>query len=203
MNKLEFIGLKFDNPVWNEIGLLIKDKYSPYINFDKCIEMGFPNGFESECHCTLLYNKTYNYGPNFTFTKLKFGSEFRNEFNKLINKSGYNKELILNPVIIDTFDNEDSRVIKINLENSNMYPEMKSIHSELEKLCEEPSTYSDYKAHLTLTYFKSDTSDDVIEILKSELFEFYKDYLFKFNLKSLMFSSTSVTSDFKQVIDLI
>jgi hypothetical protein len=154
MDKYTFIGLNFNTPRWSVIGNYTKSNMLDYINFDKCMDMGLKNGFEDECHCTLLFSNIYTKGVNWIVYYLVHHCS--DQIKQL-----FNTKFELKDPIIDTFDNEDSRVLKINLTNCNLYPIMKSINDSLKEVLG-GGNYDGYSPHMTITYLKPDTPDDVI-----------------------------------------
>lgn len=158
-DKHTFIGLIFSAPRWNAIGNYVKSNMLNYINLNKCIDNGLKNGFENECHCTLLYSNIYTRGVNWIVYYLIH--HCKDQIKQL-----FNTKFELKDPIIDTFDNEDSRVLKINLTNCNLYPIMRSINDKLKEVLD-GGDFIGYNPHMTITYLKPNTPDDVISEFRS------------------------------------
>lgn len=163
MIKVDFIGLMLSNPNHKELLDLIRKQYFEYINIPKCTEQGLLMGVELEAHVTLAYNKTFTKGPNWyywlTTVKLR-------DLYKKISTAG---KLVIPEVVIDTFDNEDSRVLKINVSNCNIMDVMRSYFEQIDETASERSVHQHYDPHITLTYLNPNTPDSVIEDLKSKV----------------------------------
>lgn len=178
MKYINFIGLYFENPNWGALGRLMISKYSEYIDFAKCSENDLVDGYESECHCTVVYNNDLLIGFNEAVYTLLI--KYRDLYNKLKER----KELQLPKLTINTFDNEDSRVLKIDITESNLYPILKQYNSEI--LEEEGLEVKQYRPHLTITYLKKDTPDDVIDKIRKDIVD--RDYL-TYKISNFMISS--------------
>lgn len=132
------------------------------VNQDYCLENGYTMMCETEPHVTLFYGFT-EMGENLAYSYLKIKNrEAYKELKQIRDQEG----LVLPEVIIDTFDNEDNRVLKINLENSNLMQALNKYYQFFRE-CPNDSEHNgpDYHPHITLTYLKPDTTDEQIQKL--------------------------------------
>lgn len=197
MTNIKFIGIVFNNDYWNTLGTEFVKNFEKFINIKKCSELGLVEFFEYECHCTLMYNDSYMYGPNYTYVNLKVNRDLSYLLKSIKDKN----ELIINDLIIDTFDNEDSRVLKINLSNCNLISELTKIHDYLMNDCENSGNYVNYNPHLTLTYLNPDVSDSDINNMKSWIINSFKDKLLNYKISTILMSNLDKGEEFKKVIN--
>lgn len=136
------------------------------VNKEKCESQGMNQLFEDEPHITLFYGMD-NLGENMCYHILKIKN--RDNYYKLKGENA----LVLPEVIIDTFDNEDVRVLKINLSNSNIISILSQYHDSFKEYSNGQGLNQDsYNPHITLTYLKPEVTDDqirtIIELLDLE-----------------------------------
>lgn len=165
MKTLNFVGLKLYNEHWTKLCNFIADEHRDLISMDKCQENNLARFCEFETHITLMYNDSYKYGPNVTEIKLLIDNAVKLNFKHLTETH----KVTLPKVIIDTFDNPDAQILKLNALNISCYEDCKAIHDYLESNCEHPSDYVDYNPHLTLTYLRPDISDEEIQDLIEDI----------------------------------
>lgn len=185
MTPIKFIGLGFSNPLWADLCNYFTDTYSDYIDKFKCREMGLPAYVETDLHCTLMYNESYQFGKNYTEVHLRFGNATKDVFNRLVET----KELVLPELVIDTFDNADARVLKINLDQCNMYEDMKELHNYFNSLAINQGEHPQYHAHFTISYLSPNTSDEEIHKIIDDLKTRFGSQLLNFKLQTLMVSN--------------
>lgn len=147
------------------------------VNKEKCESQGLDQLFEDEPHVTLFYGMD-NLGENMCYHILKIKN--RDTYYKLKSESA----LILPEVIINTFDNDDSRVLKIDLSNSNITPLLAQYHESLKEYSNGEGLGQDmYQPHITLTYLKPEVTDeqvrtiiDLLDLEKLKIF-LYKKFI--------------------------
>lgn len=161
--KVNFIGLKLSNPYIESLLNKIRLEYLEYINIPICTEYGLTKGVETVPHVTLIYNNSLIKGPNWYHWLLSIKN--RDHFKILMDSR---KLITLDPVI-DTFDRPESRVLKFNLSKCNHIDTLTELNRVLEFTAPEKSEFTQYNPHVTLTYLRSDTPDEVIDQLKSQL----------------------------------
>lgn len=179
MKGVNFIGIELNNPNWGSICRLITSKLSDWIAFDKLNENNWSGLFEIETHITLVYSpENLPIGPNYTDVLLKIIS--RDYYNQLRSDLTLN----LNDVVIDTFNNTDAKVLKINVESSDKYELLKNYRDHLITKLDLPNY--DYNPHITITYLKPDTPDSLINEVISEV---PKSNLRLFNMTNFIISN--------------
>lgn len=156
------VMLMVDNPSLIKVGKSISSKYFDYIEVQKCIDNGMINLYESEPHITLLYGFEPMIGENTMYHILKIQNR------ELYRQLRSNTKLTLPEVVIDTFDNPDSRVLKINTNNSNIFSILNGYYQNLITYPNTRTKSDDgqFHSHLTLTYLKPDTPDSIIQEIK-------------------------------------
>jgi len=163
--KVNFIGLLLENEhlefLWNKL----KTEYLDYIDIPKCVESGCPLGVETEAHVTIGYNETFQKGPNWYYWYMFIKNK------DLMNELREKKVLKVPRVTIDTFnrDDKDFKVLKFNMSDCNIIDILQQYHDKLEETAEVKSEYTKYNPHITLTYLKKSTPEEVIDRLRSEL----------------------------------
>lgn len=154
------IGLS--NPHLQITGKKVVTNFFDWINTEKCIENGLINMYENEPHITLLYGLDPGVGENMMYHFLKIKN--RDLYNQLRKES----MIALPEVVIDTFDNEDAKVLKINFDNSPNYEILKAYSDQLKESFPNTWQYDDYHPHATITYLKPETPQSVVDkIVKS------------------------------------
>jgi hypothetical protein len=159
----KFIGLALSNPNWNRLCSLVTRRHEDWIELSKCGSFE-GNFFEPDPHITLYYNEDCIKGPNYLYWTTTCYCKAQYEAIK-----GYESILLLDPYI-DTFNNDDARVLKVNVlaSNCNAKNIITSWHDKIqEKL--PPDNYPTYHPHITVTYLKPDTPDSVINKIVEEL----------------------------------
>lgn len=180
MININYIGLNLKNQYHTQLLDMIRNEYFQYIDIPVCTKYGLSTGVEINSHVTLAYNNTLSKGPNWYYWMLTIRE--RNTFNKLkvVNK------LKVPEVIINTFEQEQYRVLKIDIRNCNICEELRTLHECIEDTAGEKSRFTEYLPHITLTYLKKDTPDEVLVDLKSKvILNNYKEW----NIDSLQISS--------------
>lgn len=165
MKTLNFVGLKLYNEEWTKLCNFIADEYRDLISIEKCQENNLVRFCEYESHITIMYNDSYKYGPNTTEIKLLIDNAVKSNFKNLTETH----KVTLPKIVIDTFDNTDARILKLNALSISCYEDCKAIHDYLESNCEHPSDYVDYNPHLTLTYLRPDVSNEEIQDLIEDI----------------------------------
>lgn len=160
--KVNFIGLRLKNPYIDSLLNKVRMEYLEYIDIPKCTELGLSKGVEDDPHITLIYNDSLIKGPNWYHWLLSIKN--RDQF-KILRDS---KKLLIRSPKIDTFDNDDSRVLKFNFNDCNHIDVLTKLNEALESTASEKSKFTKYNPHLTITYLKSDTPDEIIDKLRSE-----------------------------------
>lgn len=166
--KVNFVGLKLSNPHIKSLLDKLRLEYLDYIDIPSCTEHGLSNGVETESHVTLIYNNSLVKGPNWYHWFLSIKN--RDHFKVLRNS----RKLLIQDPVIDTFDQSNYRVLKFNLSKCNHIDVLTELNKGLESTAPEKSEFTEYNPHITLTYLKSDTPDEVIDHLRSQLI--LKDY---------------------------
>lgn len=166
--KVNFIGLRLSNPYINSLLNKIRMEYLDYIDIPTCTKYGLTKGVETDPHVTLIYNNSLVKGPNWYHWLLSIKN--RDYFKVLRNSR---KLTIRNPVI-DTFDQPEYRVLKFNFNQCDHIDILTELNKALEMTAPEKSRFTKYSPHLTLTYLRSDTPDEVIDHIKSHII--LKDY---------------------------
>lgn len=127
------------------------------VNKSTCEENGWTSYYEESPHVTLFYGL-----ENLGKYKAEHLIKMKNWYT--FNKFRENK-LELPRVIIDTFDNEENRVLKINLSNCNLVSELSHYYSEFSSYSDPNNKFISYNPHLTFTYLKPDVTDEQLERL--------------------------------------
>lgn len=135
------------------------------INKELCLKYNLNWYCDTNPHITLL-GEIPEVSNNEVYRKLKYSDE---KVFVDFKKKCSNGVITFPELIIDTFDNDNSRVLKINCKNCNIYSELTEIHNLLKSSVPNDEKYKDYSPHITLTYLKPDTSDSDIEDIKSAL----------------------------------
>lgn len=158
-NNVNFICLLVENSYFGEVTKMIKNEFFDYIDIPYCTEQGLLHGFETEPHITLWYGDGLNNGINWFdwFMEIK---------NRDLMKAV--KSINCKDCLIDTFDNPESRVLKINVSGSKEYEILYKLNKAIEGVSTIPSE-KEYNPHITLTYLKTDTPDEVLEQIKSKI----------------------------------
>lgn len=134
------------------------------INTDLCLKYNMNWYCETFPHITLL-GDVKNVSNNKVFRELKYSdNELFKKFKKKCQEGLYFPE-----IVIDTFDNENSRVLKINCENCNIREELEEIHTLLKDNIENEETYNVYQPHITITYLRPDVTDTEVESIIKDL----------------------------------
>lgn len=158
-----FVGITVYNSEWESACKRMKN-YLEYVEIPKLVEISSKELFDDNPYVTLIYKTGISKGPNWLswFTRIKN----RDLFNDL--KS--NPTFTLQNPIIDTFDNPDSRVLKLNIIDSgcNRFPLFEDYHNAFIEYFGEDK-YGGYQPHITLTYLRPDTPDSIIEDIKSNI----------------------------------
>lgn len=149
----------------------ILNDYSKYINLDKVKSNGWKSLVELDPHVTLIYGLTPGIGYNTLYHTLKI----KNRAEHLKLKKGTPVHLS-NPVI-NTFDNDDAKVLKIDFNECDAYDTMNSM---MHKLAEFPNNWEyldDYNPHLTLTYLNPDAPDSIAEELTNQFHSLLSEFI--------------------------
>lgn len=166
--------LSLNNPLLNLVHNEIISKYINYISQDQTSSCGFKGLVESDPHVTLIYDLDPGVGRNKLYHLIKI--QHRDEYNA-IRKLQF---LTIDNPIINTFDNEDYRVVKVDLMNCNEYQVLRNMS---DKLMELPNNFSyggdKYHPHLTLTYLKPDAPDFIIDELNNKFSKLLNRFLVK------------------------
>jgi len=163
----------------------ILNNYSQYINLDKVKDCGWKSLVETDPHITLIYGLTPGVGYNTLYHILKI----KNRSEYLSIKKG--TQIHLSNPVINTFDNEDSKVLKIDFNNCDIYDNLNNMMLKLNEL---PNTWSyskDYNPHLTLTYLNPDAPEYIAE----KLTEKFSPMLMNFTITGYMISSDEDTNN--------
>lgn len=179
---LELQNLNFIRPLQS----LVFSELS-FINKDKCLEKDMTWFCETYPHITLI-GDLKDITNNAVYRQLKYKKpELWDKFYKKISSEG----IWFNELIIDTFNKETCKVLKINCTNCNAYEELKELHELLKGLPNEEK-YDTYNPHITLTYLKPNISDSelyrIIDRCKTILPK-------RFQVTNISMSSTSRALD--------
>lgn len=176
-----FIGIEVSNPHWSQLGNKVKSELLDWIEFSKLDQFNTGSIYETQPHITLIYNESLNKGPNWLHWFMTVKN--RDLYKQLVSIDS----LSIKDVTIDTFDNPDSKVLKINCLDSNIIDICREYHDRLDEIALERSKYNIYRPHLTITYLKPDTPDSVIEDFKSKIV--LKNYT-EFKLENILITDT-------------
>lgn len=157
--------------------------YSQFINLDKVKECGWKSLVESDPHITLIYGLNPGVGYNTLYHTLKI----KNRAEHLKIKAG--NILHLSNPIINTFDNEDAKVLKIDFNQCDQYEDLNNMMKKLALL---PNTWQyldDYNPHLTLTYLKPDAPDSIAQDLTNR----FSHLIMEFPITEYIISSNDDT----------
>lgn len=146
------------------------NEYSQFINLDKVKECGWKSLIESEPHVTLIYGLTPGVGYNTLYHTLKI----KNRTEHLKIKTG--RILHLNDPVINTFDNEDAKVLKVDFNKCDQYEDLNNMMRKLSEIPNEWQYLNDYNPHLTLTYLKPDAPDKIAKDLTERFSHLINDF---------------------------
>lgn len=135
------------------------------VNRELCIDYGLNWLCETNPHITLL-GEVMNVSNNETYRQLKYSDD---KVFKRFKKKCEEEGLTFPELIIDTFDNDNARVLKINCSNCNLYNELSEVHELLKSKLENEEKFDKYEPHITLTYLRPDASDNEVNKIKTEL----------------------------------
>lgn len=175
------VMLSLSNPGLLQVNQELLNNFSQYINIDYITSecKSWKSLVESEPHVTLIYGLTPGLGKNKLYNEVKLKN--RDEYLAIKNCG----ELTLDNPVIDYFDDEGARVLKINFKGCNQYNQLKGM---MTKLCEIPNDWKykeDYSPHLTLTYLKPDAPDETARVLMDK----YSKMLHNFKINGYIISS--------------
>lgn len=181
MNLYNCVMLGITNPILPRLYMKITNDYSKYINLSKVAESRWKGLVEDTPHITLFYGLNPGLGRHKLYFNLIFN--WREYYLGLATK----KIELMHPKI-DTFDNEDCRVLKINFDSCDKFACLEGIN---EKLSGYPNTnvYKEYEPHCTLTYLNQDAPDSIMEELNDE----FSKYLTNFSITEFILSSDDET----------
>jgi 2'-5' RNA ligase len=152
--------LELHNPCWQSKLIDFVDKYEDAINEEKCDEEGLYSLYENECHVTLLYG--------LAATKIQCLRALKDRGPSLVKLSKSN--VTVSPIVINTFDDDEFRVLKLDLSECSAIKELTDCWKALKGLPND-SKFDEYSPHITITYLKPTVTDDEI----AEMAKFFED----------------------------
>jgi 2'-5' RNA ligase len=170
------------NPIFKSVSNNFVNKYFEYIDVKECVDKKLSKLYPSDPHVTLMYNKEPFIGPNESYIVLKI--KYRDLYTNLRDK----KKLILPEMKIGIFDtNEGSnKVLYIDVSESNLVDTFRKYNSSIINDYNLVPIHDEYNPHITITYLKGDTSDEVIEDMKNHWIE---SGITEFNILGFLLSS--------------
>lgn len=175
------VMLEISHPQFTKKCKDLVSEYSEFIDAEKCDSMGFQFLYEDEPHVTLLHGLNPEVGENFLYHYLKLQN--RNLYKVLKSDSMFK----LTELNINTFQNDDSVVLKIDLSSCDKLEILKDYNEKLKEFPHDESQW-EYTPHLTITYLKSSTPNEVI-VKMIEMFR--EDFLPSFEVKGFLLSNSS------------
>lgn len=157
----------------------ILNDYSQFVNLEKIKECGWKSLVENDPHVTLIYGLTPGVGYNTLYHTLKI----KNRAEHLKLKAG--RVLHLTNPVIDTFNNEDAKVLKINFNGCTEYEDLKAMMTKLAEIPNDWQYLDNYNPHLTLTYLNPDAPDSIAQSLTEK----YAPLLSEFTITGYIISS--------------
>jgi len=160
----KFIGLALKNEPWRKICSLVTRRHEDWIELSKCSSFE-GNLYEPDPHITLYYNEECMKGPNYLYWAAT--CYCREEYKAIKDLTS----LKLAQPVLNTFDNPDARVLMIDVGRSdcNAIYGLQRWHFKLMDKLPKDNYYPDYTPHITVTYLKPDTPDDVVSKIQGEL----------------------------------
>lgn len=159
----KFIGLALKNTNWTKLCSLVTRRHEDWIELSKCGSFE-GNFYEPDPHITLYYNEKCMKGPNYLYWT---ATCYCREEYKMIKDL---ETLKLRAPVLNTFDNDDARVLMIDVSRSNCNADtiLHNWHNKiLEKLPKD--SYPKYTPHITITYLKPNTPDKVVSKIQGDL----------------------------------
>lgn len=179
--KANCLMLDLDNVYWMELNDLVSKIFEGWtLNSELPIE-SLNYNIDVIPHVTLIYSTE---AINHVTLMYALRSTPNEAYKHLIDNGSIN----LTKLVVDAFESDTQKVLKINLSESNEVKLLTEINSHLKASLELKSTYTEFNPHITITYLKPDTPEDLIEKFKAEIND--SNYL-KFDLTEVCISNDS------------
>lgn len=161
MVSIKFIGLALYNQAWNKLRDIVM-KYHQYVELSKCESFGAL--YDTDPHITLYYCEANEKGPNWMYWLVT--TKLRDLYSQLLQ----NKLMKLDSPKINTFKNDDAIVVKFDMTESgcNILSLLKAYHHSIESHCPK-GDYPVYKPHITVTYLKPTTPEEIVTEIINEI----------------------------------
>lgn len=159
-NNTNFIGYTLHNDYLSTVHRFLKFNCLEYIDMQTCVEYELPHGVDDNPHVTLWYGDGLSKSQRWFFWFMRIHNQ---ELFTSINS------INLENCKIDLFKNENYDVLKINLDNCLEYKTLEQLHRIIESQSTIPTKYGDYHPHITLTYLKKGTGEEVVNLLEENL----------------------------------
>jgi hypothetical protein len=167
------IRLNILSPNITNLRKQIIDKYFDYINIEDCIKHGIITDRLPELYINLLDEFDLQLSEHKIYHILKIKN--RNLYKQLSS----NTKIIIPEVIIGITNNENSKVLKLNINNSNVYKLLNEYHIQLknELNTTKDSNDSEFYGYITLVSLKSNTPDEIVQKIKIEFINKIDSYM--------------------------
>jgi len=156
---IKTIKIKVENPSICNVRRFLIDEYLDYVNIEECVNNEMVSNYDAQPYILLFDGFDPPIDDRTTYHTLKIKN--RDIYKQLRSDT----KLILPEIILDKVNLDNSILLRIDINNCNLYGVLCEYHNRLR---EYPNTYKEsddkqFRGYIDLIYLKSNTPDDIIQ----------------------------------------